>query len=263
MKFPITGLKDVEAVRHFYESVNTGLNQSEFGEDAYFLNLGFVGAKQPCLSPITLSPRTFDSESHQLVLEVISDVPLDGKRVVEVACGRGGAAYVLATHFNVATYTGIDLCSSAVAFCSEVHQSQKARFITGNAMALPLADSSADVIINIESSHNYDPIRAFYDGVKRVLRPNGYFLYADSLSPKDWQENEGYLESIQMQVENVRDITDNVCLACEQMSIKRAPFHPKLAEETIAEFLAIPGSDVYKAFKTGDLSYRILKIRKT
>jgi hypothetical protein len=37
-------------------------------------------------------------------------------------------------------------------------------------------------VINIESSHSYPNVAAFYAGVYRVLRAGGVFLYADTVA---------------------------------------------------------------------------------
>lgn len=260
MKKLSPGSTDIDWVRSFYKSVNEGLNQTEAGEDAFFLNLGYIQDQSPSFAATELPTRTFDRESHRLILEVIGETDINEKGIVEVGCGRGGASYVLRKHFQYASYVGIDLTPAAVAFCREKHQDEKTRFMVGNAMDLPLSDNCADVVINIESSHNYGHIQKFYAGVKRILKPHGRFLYADSLSPKDWQKNRDHLKRLGLQIQRDTDITNNVTLACEHLAEKRKHLHPKLQTHATAEFLALPGSTIFKAYQTGELEYRILNL---
>jgi phthiocerol/phenolphthiocerol synthesis type-I polyketide synthase E len=71
-----------------------------------------------------------------------------------------------------ASVTGIDLALEAVAFCRRTHQNPLVRFEVGDAENLPF-----DVVTNIESSHTYPNLRAFFVQVKRVLAEGGWFLY--------------------------------------------------------------------------------------
>ena len=41
------------------------------------------------------------------------------------------------------------------------------------------ADNSFDILINVESSLYYPRVESFLREVVRVLKPSGYFLYAD------------------------------------------------------------------------------------
>lgn len=53
------------------------------------------------------------------------------------------------------------------------------QLIVGSANNLPLPSSSLDLILNIESSHLYDSTPQFLAEVFRVLKPGGYFCWAD------------------------------------------------------------------------------------
>lgn len=52
-------------------------------------------------------------------------------------------------------------------------------FLKGNAEDLPLPSSSQDLVLNVESSHLYDNPQKFFIEVHRILKPNGYFCWAD------------------------------------------------------------------------------------
>jgi SAM-dependent methyltransferase len=75
---------------------------------------------------------------------------------------------------------GVDVSSQAVAFCRQRHDVPGLLFEVGDAGHLAFGPASFDAVPNIESSHCYGDSAAFLAEVRRVLRPDGYFLYAIS-----------------------------------------------------------------------------------
>jgi ubiquinone/menaquinone biosynthesis C-methylase UbiE len=69
-------------------------------------------------------------------------------------------------------------------------------FKSGAAEALPFDDESFDVVINIESSHCYQSIAKFLSSVHRVLRPNGYFAFAEFRSAGDAAKASGAVDLV-------------------------------------------------------------------
>ena len=75
---------------------------------------------------------------------------------------------------------GLDSSRHAIRFCQAHYAALRhVGFVRGHALQLPFADSSFDLVINVEASHAYRNDAAFLREVKRVLRPRGRFLYAD------------------------------------------------------------------------------------
>src|SRR5262245_25060722 len=168
--------------RHFYDTVNQQLNTSVFGPFSFFLNYGYVANELPQHAVVELPEHHVNRNSVKLVLELIGDCPLASKHVLDVGCGRGGTAYVVTEFFKPASVTGIDLSPSAVAFCRSCHKRPLMRFFEGDAEQLPFEDGVFHVVTNVESSHTYPNIGAFYSEVFRVLSPGGHFLYTDLLA---------------------------------------------------------------------------------
>merc|ERR1712242_369609 len=54
-------------------------------------------------------------------------------------------------------------------------------FLQGNALDIPLPAGEFDVVLNVESSHNYPNFDQFAAEVFRVLKPGGFFLWTDFL----------------------------------------------------------------------------------
>lgn len=124
-------------------------------------------------------------------------------RVLEVGCGKGGGMGVMAALRPRWQLWGLD-CTPKV-LGPQPRQWVQERLVVGRAGALPFANGSMDVVVNVESSGSYDDLVGarlppahcgaaccvrspspslaeqprFFAEVARVLRPGGFFLYAD------------------------------------------------------------------------------------
>ena len=249
--------------KQFYDSVSAQLNSSEFGKFSFFLNYGYVSDESPEFAPVHLPDQFINRNSVKLVLEVVSDVAIDNKRVLDVGCGRGGTLYTLKTFFKPASLTGLDLSSTAIEFDRKAHGDARTTFYEGDAENLPFADASFDVVTNVESSHSYPNIQRFYSQVHRVLAPGGYFCYTDALSRPQFVNAIAYFDHIGMDVIRDRNITRNVLLSCDQVSVTRVQaFDSRNDQGLMGNFLATPGSQVYEEMRSGNWEYRILNLRK-
>src|SRR5262249_33131638 len=138
--------------------------------------------------------------------------------ILDIGCGRGGTVDVIAQYFETQKIVGIDLSRDAIAFCVNKHRYKHVYFLEGDAESLAFGDNAFDIVTNIESSHIYPDMLAFYREVFRVLKPGGYFLYADLL-PAD--QVSGYLTALQAMsliLETDRDVTANVLLSCDEIA---------------------------------------------
>ncbi|MFN7916644.1 MAG: class I SAM-dependent methyltransferase [Vicinamibacterales bacterium] len=116
-----------------------------------------------------------------LVRQVVRNVPLDGARVLDVSCGRGGTSAYLARYHAPAEVVGVDLLPGHIAFCRATHTAPNLRFIEADAQHLPFEDASFDVVTNIEASHAYPQLDLFLAEVRRVLRPGGILCLTDNV----------------------------------------------------------------------------------
>ncbi len=162
----------------------------------------------------------------------------------------------MAEHFD-AEATGVDLAPEAVAFCRKTHR-HPARFEVGDAEHLPFDDCAFDVVTNIESSHTYPNLRAFFAEVRRVLVSDGRFLYTDLLPVPRWMEIRALLGPLGFQIIHERNITRNVLASCDDVAATRAQAFGERSA-TIDNFLALPGSAVYDQMRSGAWEYRIVR----
>jgi SAM-dependent methyltransferase len=180
-----------------------------------FMNYGYAenGHGQMRLGlPEQVEPERYCIQLYHRVAEAIDLAGLD---VAEISAGRGGGAAHVCRVFQPRSMTGIDIAPSAIAFCRRVHRLPNLRFIQGDAEDLPLFDQSVDAVINIEASFCYGDIDRFFAEVRRVLRPGGYFLYADLRLHHEVDELLDALRRSGMAVVDAEDITANVVRALE------------------------------------------------
>ena len=136
-----------------------------------------------------------------------------GRDALEVSSGRGGGAHFIMRHFKPRSYTGMDFSSRAIDFCRETYREDGLQFRHGNAEALPFPDNSFDVVVNVEASLYYPNIGRFFENVKRVLKPHGYFLYTDLRYEERVAAWRGQLKTVGLKLIHEEEITDNVLKA--------------------------------------------------
>lgn len=250
--------------RRFYNAVSQQLNSTEFGKFSFFLNYGYVTDGSPEYAPVNLPDRCLNKSSTRLVLEVLGDCVINGRRVLDVGCGRGGTVHVIHKFFSPKSITGVDLSSAAISFCKQAHKYPEAVFLEADAEALPFGEESFDVVTNIESSHSYPEIGLFYSQVFRILKGGGHFLYTDVLPVRYMEECVAVLKETGFVIEKEQDITANVLLSCDEIARDRtAAFDRPRNSESVDEFLGLPGSDVYEDMSHGRSTYKIFKLKKT
>jgi phthiocerol/phenolphthiocerol synthesis type-I polyketide synthase E len=250
-----------QSYRDFYDDVTRRLEQTGVAAASFFLNYGYISLGNTDEARVSVSDTVFNSNSVRLAYEVLGSHDLRGKRVLDVGCGRGGTAALIADHFATSVL-GVDLSPEAVTFNRRTHRDPNLRFEVGDAEHLPCEAASFDAVTNIESSHTYPNLRAFYGEVARVLAKGGVFLYTDLLPVARWLEVRALLGPLGLTIKTDREITANVLASCDEIAGMRAQAFGG-SSATMDNFLAVPGSHVYEQMKSGNWEYRIVRaVRK-
>jgi len=228
------------------------------GQDVLFLNYAYE-TDPPMDIPLAAEDEP-DRACIQLYHHVGMQVNFHQKNVLEVSCGHGGGASYLTRAQKPATYTGLDLNPTGIKFCKNRHQVQGLEFLRGDAQNLPFQEESFDAVINIEASHCYPDFPRFLAEVARVLRPGGYFLYADFRFADGIAKWEDALENAPLKLKHSLDISAEVLRGMECNSDRSMELLdrklPKFLHSLGRDFAGVKGSRVYNALLTGELSYR-------
>jgi ubiquinone/menaquinone biosynthesis C-methylase UbiE len=215
------------------------------------MNYGYAVIEE---SAETMSPCAELSERYSLQLYsyVVNAVEVRGRDVLEVGCGRGGGASFLKTQFAPRQIVAVDFSLPGL-LLAENAGTDGVHFVTGNAESLPIAPEQFDIVINIESSHCYRSIEAFVRQVKRVLRPEGYFLYADFCQADALSDRRELLRRSGMSILREDDITANVVAALERDSERRSSLISKYVNRSLSrsfeEFVGMPHSRIFDELK--------------
>jgi ubiquinone/menaquinone biosynthesis C-methylase UbiE len=189
----------------------------------------------------------------------VSAVDLTNLDVLEIGSGRGGGASYIKRYLKPKALTGVDFSDKAINFCKHTHDMDGLSFIKGDAESLPFDAGRFDVVINIESSHCYGSMETFLAHAKRVLRHDGYLLYADFRNKNDVEVLHRQMEKSGMKILKREDITPNVARSLDldnqrKLLLIRAFFQNWLLKP-FQEFAGVKGSKIYARFQSGTMIY--------
>jgi arsenite methyltransferase len=111
-----------------------------------------------------------------------------GQRVLDVACGTGATALLLARDLDCVV-VGVDLGARAIEQATGAARAaglkRRASFLVGDAEALPVADSGFDVVLSECSLCTFPDKRRAVAEMARVARPGGTIAIADVTADLD------------------------------------------------------------------------------
>ncbi|MFH1827051.1 MAG: class I SAM-dependent methyltransferase [bacterium] len=202
----------------------------------------------------------------QLYDHIANAVKLDGLNILEIGSGRGGGAFYISNFLNPKSYIGMDICGKAIKFCDKYYKKNNLSFMKGDALNLPFKNNHFDVVINVESSHSYQNIDKFFREVYQVLKPDGYFLFADFRYKKDFALLKNQIKNSKIKIIKEENITDNVIKALNLDNSRKVnlikKLVPKLLYKPAQEFAGAKGSEVYNSFLNRDREYFSFILKK-
>ena len=227
-------------------------------EDILFLNYAFE--TEPPLG-LLLDPEDETNRAClQLYHHVATQVKIADQRVLEVSCGHGGGASYITRKLRPAHYTGLDLNPAGIAFCHKRHVIPNLDFTVGDAQSLPFPDASFNIVLNVEASHCYPDFPRFLRQVDRVLCPGGQLLYADFRFTDSIAAWEQALDECPLILQNTRVLNAEVLRGLDANAARSTALVekklPKPLQSLGRDFAGLPGSRIYKALQSGEMSYR-------
>jgi MPBQ/MSBQ methyltransferase len=173
--------------RRYHDSASVAAAYDRWTQDALLerlwgdhIHLGHYGDP-----PVGAGRRDFRRAKEDFVHELVRWSGLDqlpaGSRVLDVGCGIGGSARILARHYGLAVL-GISISPAQIARARELTPAglaQRCRFAVMDALALEVADGSFDAVWSVEACPHMPDKQRYADELLRCLRPGGRLAVAD------------------------------------------------------------------------------------
>ena len=161
---------------------------------------------------------------------------------------------------------GVDLSTNAVDFSRTTHSISGLEFKQGDAEHLPFDSESFDAVVNVESSHCCPSPEKFFFEIHRVLRKDGYFLYADFREASALDAWRRGLEQSGLKILREQDITLQVLAALDDDNERKLALIqnlvPRPLHRSFRDFAAVQGSPIHEAFRTRRLVYLSFVLEK-
>lgn len=154
--------------------LNYGLYDESLEKD--LLSSAFV-------TPEALGNNLYSALSYYRLIAPLIHQGFNQKTILEVGCGNGFGLDMISSILKPKNCVGIDLSEQVIRRDNSLLQNN-IQFIQADAEEIPIHQNSVDLLINIESSHLYPNIDAYFSEVERVLAINGYFCYSDIVMPQ-------------------------------------------------------------------------------
>ncbi len=107
----------------------------------------------------------------------------EGQAYLDVGCGNGAAPLRISRQYGL-DVTGVDVDAEQIQLAREAGRgSNRARFVCVDATRLPFDDGAFDIVATNMATHHISEWETALAEMVRVLKPGGYFIYADLIWP--------------------------------------------------------------------------------
>lgn len=151
------------------ESEYKELSIREFTKAAAVYDSGHAGIYELC------------KDDYPPILEELEKEPFS--TLLDVGCGTGPMIELLVQKYPEKRYTGLDLTPKMIE-TANAKKLPNTIFQVGDSENLPFEQNSFDAVICANSFHHYPNPQKFFNGVEKVLKPNGRLILRDYTSYK-------------------------------------------------------------------------------
>lgn len=146
-------------------------DRHNLGEQTRFINMGYWA-----------EASHYDQACRDLALKLGQLAELGPHdQVLDVGCGFGEQDMLWMQHFAPREITAISITPLQIAAARRQQRHPRLHFLVADATHLPFADASFDKVLALESAFHFQTREGFFAEARRVLRPGGLLVLADSL----------------------------------------------------------------------------------
>ena len=148
---------------------------------------------------------------------------LQGKKVLDIACGEGYGSALLAEVAQ--SVVGVDISQEAIDHASTTYVQENLHFIQGSATKLEFADASFDAIVSFETIEHLAEQEQMIAELTRVLRPDGILIMSSPNRPIYSEEsgelNEFHVKELDLDEFNslLSQHFENICFYGQRIQI--------------------------------------------
>lgn len=108
---------------------------------------------------------------------------MEAPRCLDLACGTGDIAFLLARRYPGGAILGLDLAEPMLAIARRRNHFPRVRFARGDLAATGLQAAGFDIVTGSYAIRNAPELGAALDEIRRVLRPGGVAAFLDFAKP--------------------------------------------------------------------------------
>jgi len=154
----------------------------------FFRMMGAWGAFEARLYNAIVGPALSRIYEETLERFVLPGSLAPGARVLDVGCGAGRVLALLGRRFPAARFTGVDLSGEMVArAAAAVAGLPNVEVREGDALALPFAPASFDVVLSLASIKHWPDAARGLREARRVLAPGGTLFLMEVHRRASWR----------------------------------------------------------------------------
>jgi SAM-dependent methyltransferase len=166
--------RGVDGTALYYELSFWWMGWRRTSRTATILNFGYAPvSKEVAADPLCMEP--LQAELYRQVAGAVGVDRLRGGRVLEVSCGSGGGFDFLRRHFGIGHAALVDRSWRALRLARRLFGLEGVR---ADALHLPFARGSFDVVLSVEASHMYS-LAKFASEAGAILAQGGVLCLAD------------------------------------------------------------------------------------
>lgn len=227
-------------------------------EEVRYWNFGY--SNNSVLGPTLQDDEKPDRTHISLYLAAVEGTDLRGKRILEVGCGLGAGAEALIHYKSPGSIIALDRYQQS----SWTDQNETTiGFLQADAVQLPFANDSFDLLLSVEAAHSFPSYRSFLAQAFRVLIHSGELHLADLHTQKEGAHLQQEIQQAGFNILAWENLTPGVLRAIELEADRRLDIMRPMVSGLVPRFLQPLALSLVqqgrvrltRAFREGELTY--------